>query len=46
MIDNPMQHMLRDIHALRGTGDEQQRKVSHMFGRFNLDPNSAISEPG
>jgi hypothetical protein len=24
----------------------KSKNVSHMFGRFNLDPNSAISEPG
>jgi hypothetical protein len=45
-LDNPMQRMFRDIHPMRAHAMNNSEKVSRMLGRFDLDPNAAITEPG
>jgi 3-hydroxy-9,10-secoandrosta-1,3,5(10)-triene-9,17-dione monooxygenase len=45
-LDNPMQRMFRDVHAMRAHAMNNGEKVSRMFGRFDLDPNAPIAEPG
>ena len=44
-LNNPMQRVFRDVHAMRGHAFNNSEKVSRMYGRFDLDTNASALEP-
>lgn len=45
-LDNPLQRVFRDVHAMRAHAFNNPDKASRLFGRFALAPDAQPSEPG
>jgi 3-hydroxy-9,10-secoandrosta-1,3,5(10)-triene-9,17-dione monooxygenase len=45
-LDNPLQRMFRDVHAMRAHAFNNPDKTARMFGRFDLAPDAPPSDPG
>jgi 3-hydroxy-9,10-secoandrosta-1,3,5(10)-triene-9,17-dione monooxygenase len=44
-LDNPIQRVFRDVHAMRAHAINNPDKGSRLFGRFELAPDSAPADP-
>ena len=45
-LDNPIQRVFRDVHAMRAHAFNNPDKAARLFGRFDLAPDAGPREPG
>jgi len=45
-LDNPIQRVFRDVHAMRAHAFNNPDKAARLFGRFDLEPDAGQREPG
>jgi 3-hydroxy-9,10-secoandrosta-1,3,5(10)-triene-9,17-dione monooxygenase len=45
-LDNPLQRMFRDAHAMRAHAFNNPDKAARMFGRWDLAPDAPPTDPG
>jgi len=45
-LDNPIQRVFRDVHAMRAHAFNNPDKAARLFGRFDLAPDAWPREPG
>src|SRR5262249_20457371 len=45
-LDNPIQRVFRDVHAMRAHAFNNPDKAARQFGRFDLAPDAWPREPG
>jgi 3-hydroxy-9,10-secoandrosta-1,3,5(10)-triene-9,17-dione monooxygenase len=45
-LDNPLQRLFRDVHAMRAHAFNNPDKTARMFGRFDLAPDAPPTDPG